>query len=305
VDDLEQEPTKGVLDELFLLARQFKNSTKFNELIKFVGSFKNYSAFNAALVFIQMNGARYVLPAKQWKEKYKRFPISGAQPLVMLKPMGPVMFGFDVSQTEGKPLPDKIENPFEVNGTLEDGAYEKLIMNSNLDGIRIFEKPMGSTLGGYVRDANSPYHIIGAGYFVKKNEQFVVRGEEIPLLSEITLNSNLKDEVNFATLTHELAHIYCGHIGEGDKKLWPLRKNLSRNIEEFEAESVSFMVCKRAGIDTPAAEYLSGYLEKNEEIPEISLDIVFKAVQRIESMTKSRLKSRIKNKVDEAENPNF
>jgi hypothetical protein len=46
-------------------------------------------------------------------------------------------------------------------------------------------------------------------------------------------------------------------------------------------------------IDTPAAEYLSGYLNNNEVIPEISLDTIFKAVQRIESMAKKRLKSRI------------
>ena len=62
---------------------------------------------------------------------------------------------------------------------------------------------------------------------------------------------------------------------------------------EFEAESVSFLVCQRMSIDTPAAEYLSGYLNNNEVVPEISLDTIFKAVQRIESMAKRRLKSRI------------
>ena len=39
----------------------------------------------------------------------------------------------------------------------------------------------------------------------------------------------------------------------------------------------------------------SYYLNNNEEIPEISLDTIFKAVQRIESMAKKRLKSRINN----------
>jgi hypothetical protein len=53
------------------------------------------------------------------------------------------------------------------------------------------------------------------------------------------------------------------------------------------------LVCQRIGIDTPAAQYLSGYLDNNDEIPEISLDVVFKAVQKIESMTKKRLKSKI------------
>jgi antirestriction protein ArdC len=154
---------------------------------------------------------------------------------------------------------------------------------------------LGSTLGGYVRDANDPYHVIGAGSFIAKNQKILLQGREIPLLSEITLNSNLSDEVNFATLTHELGHIYCGHIGSGGQGLWPNRANLTKNVREFEAESVSFLVCKRMGIDTPAAQYLSGYLNSNTEIPEVSLDVIFKAVQSIESMTKKRLKSRLKD----------
>ena len=43
--------------------------------------------------------------------------------------------------------------------------------------------------------------------------------------------------------------------------------------------------------------YLSGYLNSNDEIPEISLDVVFKAAQIIESMAKKRLKSRINNEL--------
>ena len=292
-DDLDS--VKGALDELFLLAGRYRSSAQFSELIKFLSTFKNYSIFNAMLVNIQMQGARYVLPAKQWKQKYGRYPIPEAQPLIMLRPGGPVMFCFDVSQTQGIPLPPEIENPFQVQGNLPEGAYQLIIFNSKQEGIRINERPLGSTLGGYVRDANDPYHIIGAGIFIDKNQKMFLEGKEIPLLSEITLNSNLSDEVNFATLTHELAHVYCGHIGPGHYDLWPDRTDLTKNIREFEAEATSFLVCQRIGIDTPAAQYLSGYLNSNDEIPEISLDVVFKAAQIIESMAKKRLKSKLKD----------
>lgn len=289
----EVDAAKGILDELFLHASKYRSSAEFSELIKFLSTFKNYSIFNAMLVHIQMQGAKYVLPAKQWDQKYGRYPTSNAQPLVMLRPGGPVMFCFDVSQTQGRPLPSGIENPFQVQGHLPDGVYQLITFNSKQDGIRVNDRALGSTLGGYVRDANRPYHVIGAGTFMEKNQKILLDGMEIPLLSEITLNSNLSDEVNFATLTHELGHVYCGHIGSGDQGLWPNRTNLSKNVMEFEAESVSFLVCQRMSIDTPAAEYLSGYLNNNEVIPEISLDTIFKAVQRIESMAKKRLKSRI------------
>jgi len=293
MNDDHLDSVKGALDELFLLAGRYRSSSKFFELINFLSTFKKYSIFNAMLVHIQMQGAKYVLPAKQWDQKYGRYPTPDAQPLVMLRPGGPVMFCFDVSQTQGRPLPPQIENPFQVQGTLSDGVYQLTILNSKQDGIRVNNRALGSTLGGYVRDANSPYHVIGAGTFMEKNQKILLDGMEIPLLSEITLNSNLSDEVNFATLTHELGHVYCGHIGAGDQGLWPNRTNLSKNIMEFEAESVSFLVCQRMSIDTPAAEYLSGYLNNNEVVPEISLDTIFKAVQRIESMAKRRLKSRI------------
>ena len=289
----EIDETKGILDELFLLAGRYRSSDQFSELIKFLSAFKNYSIFNAMLVNIQMRGARYVLPAKQWDRKYGRYPIPDAQPLVMLRPGGPVMFCFDVSQTEGRPLPPEIESPFQVQGNLPEGTYKLITLNSKQDGIRVNDRALGSTLGGYVRDANDPYHVIGAGIFIGKNQTMFIEGKEIPILSEITLNSNLSDEVNFATLTHELAHIYCGHIGPGVYNLWPDRAELTKNVREFEAEATSYLVCQRIGIDTPAAQYLSGYLDNNDEIPEISLDVVFKAVQKIESMTKKRLKSKI------------
>ena len=46
--DLEQ--AYGALDELFLLARHYRNSGKFKDLLSFVASFRQYSAFNAMMV---------------------------------------------------------------------------------------------------------------------------------------------------------------------------------------------------------------------------------------------------------------
>ena len=131
----ELDSVKGALDELFILAGRYRSSSQFSELIKFLSTFKNYSIFNAALVHIQMQGAKYVLPAKQWDQKYGRHPIPNAQPLVMLRPGGPVMFCFDVSQTQGRPLPPGIENPFQVQGNLPYSAYQLIIFNSKQDGI--------------------------------------------------------------------------------------------------------------------------------------------------------------------------
>jgi hypothetical protein len=232
------------------------------------------------------------LPAKRWLKEYGRLPVADAQPLIMLQPMSPIMFGFDVSQTEGRDMPQGFDDPFKPLGYLEDGRFEMMIANAQRDRVKVCLKALGSTLGGYVRDAASPYHCVGIGLVQTSAQPIIVEGHEVQVFSEITLNSNLPPITNFATLTHELGHLYCGHVGTPNPKWWPDRRTLDRNTREFEAESVSYLVCHRAGVETPAAEYLHGYLHANAEVPKISLDAVFKAAQRIESMSLKTMKPR-------------
>ena len=294
-DDIEAmslEAVKGTLDELFLLARHYSRSDKFLELIEFVASFRRYSAFNAMMVHIQMPGARYVLPAKRWLKEYGRLPVADAQPLIMLQPMSPIMFGFDVSQTEGRALPHDFENPFKVSGYLDSTRFDRTISHAQSDGVRVNLKSLGSTMGGYVRNVASPLHIVGIELLGAERQTMKINGREIDVVADITLNANLAQATNFATLSHELGHLYCGHVGTPNPKWWPDRRTLDRNTAEFEAESVSYLVCHRAGMETPAAEYLHGYLNANAEVPKISLETVFKAAQRIESMGMKNMKPR-------------
>lgn len=288
-DEWDIDAAKSALDELFLLARHYRDSGKFRSLIEFVARFRRYSAFNAMLVHIQMPGARYVLPPKRWAKEYHRIPTPDAQPLVMLQPMSPIMFGFDVSQTEGAPLPPGFADPFETDGRLAGNELEQTLANARRDGIDVQLRPLGSTLGGYVRDASSPDHVLGFGRVERSGRTIRVDGRHVAVVAQIVLNANLPIETNYATLTHELGHLYCGHVGTPDPRWWPDRQRLGRNAEEFEAESVSYLVCRRAGLQTPAVEYLHGYLDAHDEVPEISLDVVFKASQRIEAMRSKKL----------------
>ncbi len=60
---------------------------------------------------------------------------------------------------------------------------------------------------------------------------------------------------------------------------------------EFEADSVSYLVCARRGIDNPSDEYLAGYLEEypGRDVPPISLECVMKAAGLIEDMGEAHL----------------
>ena len=110
---------------------------------------------------------------------------------------------------------------------------------------------------------------------------------------ELLVNSNgQSSEAQYATIAHELAHLYCGHLGSPDIKLWPDRQNLDHVTEEFEAESVSFLVCQRHGIQTTSPEYLSNFVRNHTEIPQMSMESVMRAAGLIETMSSERMKLR-------------
>jgi hypothetical protein len=78
-------------------------------------------------------------------------------------------------------------------------------------------------------------------------------------------------------------------LGTPNGRWWPDRRNLSHAVPEFEAESVSYLVCVRLGIDTASDEYLAAYVRDCAVTPSISLDRVMKSVWLLEQMGRTRL----------------
>ena len=143
------------------------------------------------------------------------------------------------------------------------------------DGVRYCEADHGPASAGFIQIEKN------------KTEEKIVRNKKeiwVLILYNLVVNRSHPNETKFATILHELGHLYCGHLGTPNPKWWKDRRNLKLNEREFEAESVCWLVCKRMGIKTPSAEYLSGYLDNYEEIPDISIDTVLKSVAIVESM---------------------
>jgi len=156
------------------------------------------------------------------------------------------------------------------------------VSNLPCDGISYYEADHGTASAGFIQIAQK----YGAQHVGKK------KMKKTKVLYNLVVNQNHSKEEKFATIAHELGHLYCGHLGTPDPKWWPGRGNQPLNVREFEAESVAWLVCERAGVKNPSAEYLSGYLNKNAQIPQISLDNVLKAAGMIESMSKRTLTPR-------------
>jgi len=292
----DRDASKRALDELFSLTCQYKSSGSYRSLLDFVSRFRFYSPFNAMLIHVQMPGARFVAPPSRWVDKYGRRIKEGARPLVILQPMGPVMFVFDVSDTEptkyAKPLPREVEKPFEVLSGHIGKRIDVIIENAKRDGVKINRALQGSQSAGSIGFVKNPKS--ESQPFQKGIDRFRAPiYENIPVLYLMTVNRNLpSNEAEYATIVHELAHLYCGHLGTPNENWWPDRRGLNGLSEEFEAESVAYLVCSRLGIETPSAKYLSGYLAANRTVPPISLDCVLKTAGLIEAMTLRKMKLR-------------
>ena len=288
---IDEDATRRALDELFRLTHQYNSTRAYDELLKFMRRFRFYAPYNAMLIHIQMPGARFVAPPHRWLYEYGQRIKPGAHPLVILQPMGPVMFVFDVADTEplpgAPPLPPEVTSPFEVRGGNVGRELEQTIENAKRDGIRVSLRDAGSQSAGQIAFATNNAGLEVVARLVPKRE--VVK---IPLRYELLLNRGHSREARYATLVHELAHLYCGHLGTPNEKWWPERSRLNEYTREFEAESVCYLVCGRLGIDNPSDEYLAGYIKENSHVPEISLECVMTASGLIEKMGSDRLKLR-------------
>ncbi|QLA20943.1 ImmA/IrrE family metallo-endopeptidase [Desulfolutivibrio sulfoxidireducens] len=269
---------RKALDELFHEVGSYRNCNDFKELYEFIKKFPKIAPYNALLIHIQRPGSRYVATVSKWKKDFGRSIKPGARPIIILKLFGPVQYLFELSDTIGEtPLRDEILNPFKVQGNFPRDLFETLLANLPRSGISYHPSSCGTSLAGSIEQAID----VDTQIYEKK---------QLKVHFHLIVNNSHSNEEKFATITHELGHLYCGHLGTPDKKWWPDRsKTTNLKAKEFEAESVAWLVCERAGIKNPSAQYLSGYLENNQEIPDISIEAVLKATGMIEAMTMRKL----------------
>lgn len=257
---------KESLDELVENARAYRSGPEVRELFDFVRKFPHLAPFNAMLVHIQNCGAHYVLRAREWRDRYGRRLRPGAQPYIILWPMSPIQFVFDLSDTEPidpqrDEIPDLAKNPFPAKGSVPMKAMRRMHENAPRRRIRIEYADGATGLAGYVVRRTDP---------------------EIDFV--VTLNSKHSETQRFGTLAHELAHVFCGHLGVTGERLWSERGKISHETAEFEAEAVAYLVCERLHVDTGSVAYLSGYLTQDGPLPEFSLEAILKATHLVEEM---------------------
>lgn len=261
------EDCEQAIDALLRAAVASKGNEAFLEFLEFARRFQHMALFNVMMVLVQRPGCDLAATRVQWAAVGRR-PLPDAVPIVTLRPFGPLSFVYDVADTNGRPLPRGNHSFFTAKGDLSPSELKRAYEAAEDSYVQVEETDHygGSRAGTAAAMDVMPGH--------SDNPRFRWR---------VRVNSRHPPAVRFATLAHELGHIYCGHQGRHPDFEWPARLGLSHAQREIEAEAVCWLVCQRRGIEPNAPEYLRNLVHQHPVLDAVSLWTIVQAANRIES----------------------
>jgi hypothetical protein len=227
-------------------------------------------------LYLQNPDITYAATARTWQRRFHRKIKYDARPLLILAPMAPVRFVFDLEDTEGESAliqQDLLQKEFPQ---LTRDAFDHTIHNCAFSGIIVREVLLAS---------QTPSDLIPmTGESFQKYESLEIEPHMNYL---ILLNESLDLDAKYTGLVWELAKIFCGHFGVNASAWWQDRKDISPQTSDIEAESVAFLVCRRLSLDECAKDFLGFCRKPEQNIPIVGLSAIFNAASYIEDMGKS------------------
>ena len=260
---------KEITDSLEQGIRDVFESGKYETYLKTMSRFHSYSMNNTMLIYMQKPDATLVAGYHGWQQKFNRNVLKGEKGIQILAPapirktvtmdvfdehMRPVLDPdgnqvrkteqitipafkpvtvFDVSQTEGEPLPELVQT---LNGSVEN--YDNFLQALH----RVSQAPISFK--------ELPSNL--DGFFNLKDKT-------------ITIRDGMSEAQTVCAIVHEVTHSRLH-----DKKAENPEDRKDSRTMEVEAESVAFAVCANYGIET--GENSFGYIaswSKDKELPEL------------------------------------
>ena len=256
----EKQKVQELTDKLERGLTELFNSESYKNYLSTMSKFHNYSFNNTLLIAIQKPEASLVAGYKAWQKNFDRHVNKGEKAIRILAPapykikeerdkIDPVtqeimldrdgnpqkeeveitipafraVSVFDVSQTDGKPIPE-----LEAKELLSDveGYQDMIHAVEAVSPVPIeMEEIAGESKGYFDREAR-----------------------------RIAVQENMSESQTLKTMIHEVAHSMLHNKEmEQDEQA---RKD--RNTKEVEAESIAYTVCQHFGVDT--SEYSFGYI---------------------------------------------
>ena len=270
---------------------------KYQAYLRTMSHFHHYSVNNQMLIFSQCPHATLVAGYQKWQNQFSRHVLRGEKGISILAPtpykikvekekldpdtklplldadgntiteekevqipmFRPVKV-FDVSQTDGKPLPERVQSPVaELTGNVE--HYEAFMEAlRRVSPVPIEMKPLSNDLDGFFA----------------------------PSKQSITLRDGMSEVQTVCAAVHEIAHSKLH-----DYAKQPNSQPKDSNTEEIEAESIAYTVCAYFGIETSANSF--GYVatwskDKDLKAFKDSLDTIRKTSSELISGVEQQFK---------------
>ena len=257
------EKLKEITDRLEQGITELFDSERYKEYLRVMSKFHNYSFNNTLLIAMQKPDASLIAGFSAWKNNFGRNVMKGQKSIKILAPspfkikkemekIDPqtqkVIIGkdgkpvteekeitipafkvvsvFDVSQTEGKEIPDIAVNM--LTGDVEHYKDVFAALEKTSPVPVAFEKIEGG--------AHGYYHL-----------------ED----KRIALDEGMSELQTLKTLIHEIAHAKLHDI-DLNAPLEDLENRPDRRTREVQAESIAYTVCQHYGLDT--SDYSFGYV---------------------------------------------
>lgn len=264
-DLFEMEAARTLLDQLLADSRLYRQGGDYKALLDFVVRLRNFAPFNAMLLQVQKPGLSYAASARDWLERFGRQPKEGARPLLILWPFGPVALVYDVMDTEGDPLPEDVASFF-ARGAIDQNRLQSFQSLMRKKSIEWYGVDAGDHMAGSIR-------VVRRG-----------SNDKEATLYWIYINRNHIPAVQFVTLTHELAHLFLGHLGRDKMLNIPQRRMPEFEQRELEAESVAYIVCERNGVRSKSQTFLSNFVDANTTVNHLDVYQVMRAAGQVETL---------------------
>ena len=280
VADNPRDRMKEITDKLEQGIKGIFDSEKYKAFLATMAKFHNYSFNNCLLIAMQKPDSTRIAGFNAWRDDFKRpvkkgekgMKIFAPAPFTVKKetekidphtrkpvigkdgkpvmeetetkvPAFKIVSVFDVSQTDGEPLPEI--GVSELAGSVDRyGDFFAALEKTSRVPVG-FEK-IGTGAKGYYEQADK----------------------------RIAINEGMSELQNLKTLIHEIAH---SRIHDMDKNAPITEPRPDRRTREVEAESIAFAVCAHYGLDT--SDYSFGYVaswsgEKQLDALKSSLDTI-------------------------------
>jgi len=286
-----------MLDQLLDDSRLYRKGADYQNLLDFVVRLRNFAPFNALLLQIQKPGLHHAASARDWRETFGRTIKDGARPLLILWPFGPVALVYDLMDTEGDDLPVGI-SAFAATGAIDRMAlarFAQLIAKKNiaLNKVDAGDRKAGSierlTVAQSLSSAESSTSADLQHAIDELGKLFGTKGKRPEIPGEassyrMNINKNHEPNVQFATLTHELAHLYLGHLGRDSYLSIPDRPKQTHEQQELEAESTAYIVCARNGVTSKSESYLASYVAQDTTTEQLDMYQIMRAAGQVEAL---------------------